>query len=291
MDKRRAVAAAAAAAAGVQVDAELDECVVPPNYTATFVFVHGLDGHKTKTWTSRTRDGQSELWPCQWLPKLFPTVRILLFGYPNGATKLKAGTAYMSMRDRARCFLNLLFAKNVHTKPVIFFGHSMGGLIIKQALFQAHKDATFNDGNPNEQEAKSLKQNVCGVVFLATPHKGSALANLADSLGKLVTGVAVAELMLYADALTTLNTDFMRMSYKVLSFAETIPIISSCVSSLVVPPDSAAVGSPPTHETVLAVDSNHFEICKPAHEGAAVFISLCRFIQDVLPAAPAPAPP
>ncbi|KAL6405839.1 hypothetical protein AUP68_10978 [Ilyonectria robusta] len=42
----------------------------------SIVFIHGLMGHRTKTWTKN-----DVLWPDELLPNKIPTARILTFGY------------------------------------------------------------------------------------------------------------------------------------------------------------------------------------------------------------------
>ena len=58
----------------------------------------------------------------------------------------------------------------VGSRPVIFVTHSFGGLVLKQMLREAEKDANY----------KPLIDNTKGVVFYAVPHLGSELTMFAD---------------------------------------------------------------------------------------------------------------
>ena len=55
-------------------------------------------------------------------------------------------------------------------RPIIFVGHSLGGLVIKQALITAREhEHTLSE---DDEYAKILR-NTVGIVFLGTPHRGS----------------------------------------------------------------------------------------------------------------------
>lgn len=54
-------------------------------------------------------------------------------------------------------------------RPIIFIGHSLGGLVIQKALLHS-------DESPDELYS-DVVDSTAGVVFLGTPHRGSTLAN------------------------------------------------------------------------------------------------------------------
>jgi len=54
------------------------------------------------------------------------------------------------------------------TKPIIFIAHSLGGIVIKDALNPLrNEDTFFNEIFPATK----------GVMFLGTPHQGSSIAS------------------------------------------------------------------------------------------------------------------
>ncbi len=75
-----------------------------------------------------------------------------------------------SLEDRSRDILRKLRASGVGRRPVVFVGHSMGGLVIKRMLTRARE---------SEDEAeRAVASNTRGVVFYSTPHLGSRVAKL-----------------------------------------------------------------------------------------------------------------
>jgi triacylglycerol esterase/lipase EstA (alpha/beta hydrolase family) len=98
-----------------------------------FVFVHGLGGGSRKTWSKTPSD--VHFWPKRWLPKDpdFANVRIWSFGYDSIYAKKKSDV--LNIDDFGRALLGALSSskdlRNVET-PIVFIGHSMGGLVIKK---------------------------------------------------------------------------------------------------------------------------------------------------------------
>ena len=68
----------------------------------------------------------------------------------------------------------------VESRPIVFLGHSMGGLLIKQALINAH----------NNPEYIPIKDATAGLAFFATPHHGGD--GMLVSLGGLAAKIAIA---------------------------------------------------------------------------------------------------
>ena len=152
-------------------------------YMYSIFAVHGLNprskddvAHAWDTW--RTPSGPTgHLWLREDLPKSLPEARIFLYEY-------NATAVYGSDRDTFIGKANeLLEAIRVEreddARPILLLGHSMGGLLIKQALINAH----------NNKKYTSIKDATTGLAFFATPHNGGdwKLVSLGGMAAKIAT--------------------------------------------------------------------------------------------------------
>ncbi|KAK2589724.1 hypothetical protein QQS21_012597 [Conoideocrella luteorostrata] len=76
-----------------------------------------------------------------------------------------------TIEDIGRYLLNELQAKRSPHLPIIFIGHSLGGIIIKQAL-------CF-------QNSKEIMDTTSGIIFLGAPHLGSSVSTAAAILASV----------------------------------------------------------------------------------------------------------
>jgi pimeloyl-ACP methyl ester carboxylesterase len=142
------------------------------------VFVHGLGSDPT-TWKNK-KTGFS--WPDE-LNK-FEALRVLNVGHFAPLRNIKDTSAVSAQfQATAKGFLDKLTNDLVGSeRPIVFVTHSLGGIIVKEAL----RIAEHND------QYGPILQMTRGIIFLATPHCGSGVANAAaylapgiQSLGKL----------------------------------------------------------------------------------------------------------
>ena len=108
----------------------------------------------------------NSIWPIERLPLDLPSARVLSFGYNT----MLAGHISLSVRNLGRSLLEATSQTrstlNATQRPLIFVAHSLGGLIVKQALVYAHalRDVDF--------ESYSILEMTRGCCFLSTPHTG-----------------------------------------------------------------------------------------------------------------------
>jgi hypothetical protein len=96
------------------------------------VAVHGLLGDCFESWTSESPTGTKTLWLNDLLLPKLPNTRVMTYGY-NAAL---VSPSVAGVRENARMLLSRLrdleeFQDSVHI-PLVFIGHGMGGIIIKQ---------------------------------------------------------------------------------------------------------------------------------------------------------------
>ncbi|KAI9656759.1 MAG: hypothetical protein M1821_003398 [Bathelium mastoideum] len=171
-------------------------------HTLDIVLVHGLFGHPENTWSAKKvatsdeaehsaeparkkpRLGKTEapraFWPREFLPTKFPHARIMTWGYDVSIKQFLASSSDATIIHHSETLLGDLSAMrcgDIHErKPVIFIAHSLGGIVVKDAL-QLSADETTH--------LHKIVTATIGVIFLGTPHQGSKVA----SLGKLAFNI------------------------------------------------------------------------------------------------------
>lgn len=219
------------------------------------IFVHGLGGGSRKTW-SKTASA-SHYWPKEWLPRdpAFKNVRVHSFGYDSDWIKGRANC--LDINHFARSLLGeLSTSPHFHNSntPIIFVGHSMGGLVIKKAFLLAKQDATD----------RYLVKRICAMYFLATPHSGSDSAKLLSNILNITysSRAYVSDLKRGSDAIKSINHDFSKHSKDIdlWSFYETQKLNIGVFRVLIVDPDSATLGY--RKEKCIPLNADHRSICK-----------------------------
>lgn len=134
-----------------------------------------------------------------------------------------------ALRDELRLLTLLMMQES--KRPLIFIAHSLGGIIVKQALVWAHREPRY----------QSIKDHTLGIVFFGTPHRGSGKANYGKTLANVAAGVMhkpksklIDALQSNSDTLMTLTREFKfdAPNIQIMTFYETKPmsIFSSLVS-------------------------------------------------------------
>ena len=199
----------------------LDSIVSPENPDIDIIFVHGLNpkgsiNHARETWTTST----GILWPDTLFRQEVPTARILIFGY-NSSILSSASSANVTSHARTLCDRlknKRLEQREIH-RPILFIAHSLGGLLVKQALVEARIDPSY----------KCLKASTKGLAFFATPHRGGEGAGVAEAAANVCSAFTgqprnkLLESLKSKSLITELSSDQFRHQlndYEVLSLIE-----------------------------------------------------------------------
>ncbi|KAH7322547.1 hypothetical protein B0I35DRAFT_425961 [Stachybotrys elegans] len=224
------------------------------------IAIHGLNGHREKTWTN-SATGLNWLSDKHCLQKEVPNARVLTFGY-NSRTYFSRSDSYV--QDFASDLLVALQAnRRTHIeqqRPIVFICHSLGGIVFKQAVIKAHEQNNF---------FANILDNIRGVVFFATPHRGSDLAtwdrigtvlHKAGSLGYMTNTNLSKDLKVNAEFLKRVSESFVSRAgnFKIRSFYETE--FMHGLACRVVERESATLGL--TNELTVATPAHHANICK-----------------------------
>ncbi|KAI9749070.1 MAG: hypothetical protein M1835_001645 [Candelina submexicana] len=152
--------------------------------------------------------------------------------------------------------------KEERDRPIVFVGHGLGGLVVKQALVKSREFET-NGQNPR---LASIARNTSGIVFMGTPHRGSDQTNwasIATNLAKLLTKDSndriVSALSRGSDILEGLQDSFAGIIdrfdiYSVFEERE-FPKIGKIV-------DDASASLGVKNENTFSVPANHSNMCK-----------------------------
>ncbi|KAF7919653.1 hypothetical protein EAE99_008505 [Botrytis elliptica] len=217
------------------------------------IFVHGLGGGSRKTW-SKSEDAY-HYWPKEWLPRDpdFKNVRIFSFGYRADWAERNGNS--LDVNDFAQSLLGEINTcpeiRRSNTK-IIFFAHSMGGLVIKKTYLLAIEDPTMHD----------LVQRVDTMYFLATPHRGSNLATTLNNILRVSFGTKqfTTDLEMNSKMIGTINQSFRHYSENlhIWSFYENQE--TSFINARIVEKESATLEWP--KERIAYINADHRGICK-----------------------------
>ena len=148
-------------------------------------------------------------------------------------------------------------------RDLVFVCHSLGGIVVKKVLLLHH----------SSEDGKALRSSIVGIIFMATPHCGSELANIGSIFANIAsTFIEMPKALLKSLAknsstLYEISREFVivaaDMNLKLISFYELNPCSPPWwkgKSVLVVDKRSAILGLP--NEEIIAAYANHREICR-----------------------------
>jgi hypothetical protein len=249
------------------------------------VFVHGLGGDPIETWRGGTDENTS--WP-HWLVLEFGTqIGVWSLGYAAAHTKWQgirffggegpdAGAA-MTLPRRAENALDRLVGAGIGQRPVCFITHSLGGLLVKSILRRS-ADSQF------APERLQVVEQCRGVLFLATPHHGSRLADLAGDIKVYLPSVSMLDLKDNDDHLMDLyewyrsyapSHHILTRSYYENNETKGVVIVVSRSSA-----DPGVAGETARGPTPL--DRDHLEISKPRNRQDQAYIGSTQLIRLIL---------
>ncbi|KAI9860949.1 MAG: hypothetical protein M1813_005628 [Trichoglossum hirsutum] len=245
--------------------------------TVDVVFIHGLRADPIRNW-----DKDGFVWIRDALPAALLTARIMTFGYNANVV---GDTARGRIRDFALQLLVALKAKRTEDderkRPLILVGHSLGGLVAKHAMLTANIDREF----------ANLKTCCYGLIFMATPHRGSDKANM----GKLLANIAKVSLKrpknqvlrdLGANSLLLqdLSDDFRHLhsQFRIASFFEQKETVVSMFMPkiMIVNQYSAKMGI--EGEMLRPMNADHSSICKFKDANDPLYDSVLSVLKEMI---------
>ncbi|KAL6690585.1 hypothetical protein J3F84DRAFT_398280 [Trichoderma pleuroticola] len=146
----------------------------PEEHKVDLIAISGLGGHPFGSF--KERDGE-HMWLRDALPYDVtaegddhrPVSRVMVYGY---SSNLFQSDSFQNLEDLGTAFHRHLrkLAIAGAFKPIVFIGHSLGGLIVKQTLISLHKS--------KDEEDQKLLRAVYGIAFFGVPHDGMDISSL-----------------------------------------------------------------------------------------------------------------
>ncbi|RYP59386.1 hypothetical protein DL769_008561 [Monosporascus sp. CRB-8-3] len=243
-------------------------------------FVHGLNGDHIRTWR---HEDTGIVWPEDLIPKVMPSFRVLSFGY---SAHVYDNVSLAHIRDHARNLLNLLNDERAEIppeRPVVFVAHSLGGLVVKQALRLANNEAPF----------KLVAKATRGILLFSTPHHGAdeekwlriaegfaplAPPNPDPSGAQTIRNPLVDALKRESRDVLEISEDFrfLACSYALVSFYELH--VWPGTREQIVHKSSALLNL--EHERQVPLEANHADMCRFDGLKDPLFVQVVKRIKD-----------
>ena len=260
---------------------------------ADVVFVHGLQGNPRKTWLyegpvedpqeaqvpkRRRLFGRAEtptisvFWPADILPNDHSNVRILTFGYDSKVTNLGGLVNKNNIFQHGRALRSAVLTDRKRLerldRPLIFVAHSLGGLLVKEALLESLRR--------RDRESEYDLSSLCsGIIFFGTPHRGANDAYWGQILSNIVGAIQVdtnssilrdLEPSSGSSKLEELRLNFMDIlddgHIKIYSFQESAGKTGIKLAGGKVVPDESSSFDSRRFEEVDTINANHMNMCR-----------------------------
>ncbi|KAJ4419054.1 hypothetical protein N0V82_005177 [Gnomoniopsis sp. IMI 355080] len=125
--------------------------------------VSGLGSHPFGSFVNKE---DANMWLADDLPKDLPTARVMIYGYES---RLQGNNSVMQLDDLANSLRIVLrqLLESEDSKSILLIGHSLGGLLIKEALVSI-----------SESDVSGLLNRLLAVLFFGAPHDGMDIGSL-----------------------------------------------------------------------------------------------------------------
>ncbi|KAL7922542.1 hypothetical protein ACQKWADRAFT_292741 [Trichoderma austrokoningii] len=156
----------------------------------------------------REAERQGPSWVRQGIRREANRARILLYEHPEVVDGMTLNQLAVALLEELK---ELRTREKQLERPLLFIGHSIGGLVVKMALVRASREAKY----------EGILRECYGVAFFGTPHQGSsyfAMPTLASSIQQL--------LQLSAPLPASLTDDLRMANHLLLHVDEDFKIIS-----------------------------------------------------------------
>ncbi|KAF8535039.1 hypothetical protein BDD12DRAFT_754194, partial [Trichophaea hybrida] len=187
------------------------------------IAVTGLAGHAFGSWRNRETH---QMWLKDLLPHDVQNIRIMSYGY--NSSLLGHRKAENRLLDYQRLFIQDIenARSGFKTRPIIFIGHSLGGILILQVLIECKRNRTHTH----------ILDAMHSIMFFGTPHQGMRTYDLEEMVDAESGGYETSKhnlLRQLREGSGFLETQKEELSHiwdewkpKIVSFYETAPTLT-----------------------------------------------------------------
>jgi len=248
----------------------------PKDANVDIIAVTGLGGHALGSF--RSMDGKS-VWLRDFAPEDITQARFITYGYDTGVV---ASDNKQGVHELAHMLLDRLvdFRERTQTqqRPLVFVCHSLGGVVLKEALVLSSK-AT----EPKQKKLLEVTLMTFGLVFLGVPNLGLRHSQLETVVRGRPNEAFVRDLLVKSDGepsqfLSYLTSEFAdldrrrRLPFEIISYYETVSSPTVEVSL----PTRFVVQVYHDYTDCHATGSGWWPFCKQRSEGVHGHQDFCR---------------
>ncbi|KAH8586238.1 hypothetical protein B0O99DRAFT_644911 [Bisporella sp. PMI_857] len=167
------------------------------------IAISGLASHPFGSWQPKGGDKRF-MWIRDALPKHIQGVRAVIYGYD---TKLDCSPSFQRIPDLAQALISQLQTYGWDSrsgKPVAFLAHSLGGLVLREAMVQLN--SSLDDGY------KGVLSLLRGAVFFGVPNLGMEQSHFRIVVHDNPNGLLVDDIARGSNYLRQLNRSFKETS-------------------------------------------------------------------------------
>ncbi|VUC24512.1 unnamed protein product [Clonostachys rosea] len=232
------------------------------------IAISGLASHPFGSWQPHG-DDKSFMWIRDELPKSLPGIRTIIYGYKS---ELLGSESFQTINDIALSFIHQLKTGGWHldSKPVVFLAHSLGGLVLKEAIVQIARSTDVVSILTKFKGAIMFGVPNLGMhqSYLMTMTKGQANESLSQDLSRENGSAYLRQLNKSFDGLSILQSARIYWAYETretrIAQRENDKWTNSGPLEVLVNPYSATCGRNigTTKVMTIPINENHSNIVK-----------------------------
>lgn len=170
-------------------------------------------------------------------------------------------------------------------RPIIFIAHSLGGLIVKDALFLSYLEGVKEAPAAGDKTIAAIKWFTKGVLFAGTPHRGADKARWATTATNLAWFIQKDHSSQLLDTLKRGSEVLERLQYNFRDILQSFAIYTLLEElgypkiGKIVENDSAVIG---WHEKEILMHANHSDMIKFSSQRENDYKKVRNIIREII---------